>query len=114
MHGWSRLVGRSVSDAGNDPHRFAAAISSAFRSYDPGGEHVETAGGYRWVAYTGYASVRRCASMWCPCRDARSWRSALMSIGAITIRSPGPGDACASMRPSKSTTWLPPGHEYGG
>ena len=27
-----------------------------------------------------------------------------MSIGATTMRSPGPGDASASMRPSKSTT----------
>ena len=35
-------------------------------------------------------------------------------MGATTIRSPGPGDASARMRPSKSITWLPPGHEYGG
>ena len=40
--------------------------------------------------------MRRCASMWCPRRDARSWRSAEMSIGATTMRSPGPGDASAS------------------
>ena len=43
--------------------------------------------------------------MWCPIAVARSWRSAEMSIGATTIRSPGPGDASASRRPSKSTTW---------
>ena len=52
--------------------------------------------------------------MWWPRRVARSWRSAVTSTGATTIRSPGPGEAWARTRPSKSTTMLPPGHEYGG
>ena len=52
--------------------------------------------------------------MWWPTRVCRSCRSDETSSGATTIRSPGPGDASASTRPSKSTTCEPPGHEYGG
>ena len=104
-------LGATPHAASHRSSRFACAMRSLVESIEIA--PVPAGARYGCCMY-GCAVVRRCARMSWPRLRSRAARSAPRSMGATTTFSPGPGSACASTRPSKSTTIDPPGQENGG